>query len=51
MRVDMPEMGKLLFQNWYKQFPAPYFIYADTEAKTTKIEGPSLIPAIKKINK
>ena len=45
IRVDMPEDGKkLTFQNHHKQLPAPYIIYADFEALTTKIEGPELNP-------
>lgn len=40
----MPEEGKnkLEFQNWYKQLKAPYIIYANFEALTTKIVGPKL---------
>ena len=46
VRVEMPEKGKnkLSFQNHHKQLPAPYIIYADFEALTTKIEGPILDP-------
>ena len=46
VRVEMPEEGKnkLTFQNHHKQLPAPYIIYADFEALTTKIEGPELDP-------
>ena len=42
VRVEMPEEGKnkLTFQNHHKQLPAPYIIYADFEALTTKVEGP-----------
>ena len=42
----MSEEGKnkLAFQNHHKQLPAPYIIYADFEALTTKIEGPELDP-------
>ena len=42
----MPEDGKnkLTFQNHHKQLPAPYIIYADFEALTTKIQGPELDP-------
>ncbi|KAK3790228.1 hypothetical protein RRG08_027443 [Elysia crispata] len=36
--------GKLTFQNHHKQLPAPYIIYADFEALTTKVEGPELDP-------
>ena len=44
--VEMPEEGKnkLAFQNHHKQLPAPYIIYADFEALTTKVEGPELDP-------
>ena len=44
VRVEMPEKGKnkLTFQNHQKQLPAPYIIYADFEALTTKVEGPEL---------
>ena len=45
IRVEMPEEGKkkqLAFQNHHKQLPAPYIIYADFEALTTKVEGPEL---------
>ena len=48
VRVEMPEAGKndkLTFQNHHKQFPAPFVIYADFEALTTKIEGPELDPS------
>ena len=44
VQVEMPEEGKLTFQNHHKQLPAPYIIYADFEALTTKIEGPELDP-------
>ena len=42
----MPEEGKnkLASQNHHKQLPAPYIIYADFEALTTKVEGPELDP-------
>ena len=49
VRVEMPEAGKndkLIFQNHHKQFPAPFVIYADFEALTTKIEGPELDPSV-----
>ena len=41
VRVEMPEEGKnkLTFQNNHKQLSAPYIIYADFEALTTKVEG------------
>ena len=44
--VEMPEEGKnkFTFQNHHKQLPAPYIIYADFEALTTKVEGPELDP-------
>ena len=47
VRIEMPEEGKnkLSFRSWHKQQPAPYIIYADFEALTTKIEGPQLKPA------
>ena len=46
MREEMPENGKnmISLQNWHKQQPAPYIIYADFEALTTKVEGPELNP-------
>ena len=46
VRVEMPEEGKnaQAFQNHHKQLPAPYIIYADFEALTTKVEGPELDP-------
>lgn len=46
VRVEMPEEGKnkLSFQNYHKQMPAPYIIYADLEALVNKIEGPELNP-------
>ncbi|KAK3791050.1 hypothetical protein RRG08_010454 [Elysia crispata] len=46
-RVEMPEEGKnkFTFQNHHKQLPAPYIIYADFEALTTKVEGPELDPS------
>ena len=49
VRVEMPEVGKndkITFQNHHKQFPAPFIIYADFEALTTKIEGPELNPSV-----
>ena len=48
VRVEMPKAGgnKLTFQNHHKQFPAPFIIYADFEALTTKIEGPELDPSV-----
>ena len=48
VRVEMTEAGKnkLTFQNHHKQFPAPFVIYADFEALTTKIEGPELNPSV-----
>ena len=47
VRVDMPKEGenKLAFENYHKQLPAPYIIYADFEALTAKIEGPEPHPA------
>ena len=47
VRVEMPEEGKnkLVFQNHHKQLPAPFIIYADCEALTTKIAGPELNPS------
>ncbi|KAK3784623.1 hypothetical protein RRG08_003431 [Elysia crispata] len=46
VRVEMPPEGKnkLTFQNHHKQLPAPYIVYADFEALTTKVEGPELDP-------
>ena len=44
VRVEMPQEGKFTFQNHHKQLPAPYIIYADFEALTTKVEGPELDP-------
>ena len=46
VRLEMPEEGKnkITFQNHHKQLPAPYIIYADFEALTTKVEGPALDP-------
>ena len=44
VRVEMPQEGKLTFQSHHKQLPAPYVIYADFEALTTKVEGPELDP-------
>ena len=45
--VDMPKESenKLAFQNYHKQLPAPYIIYADFEALTAKVEGPKPDPA------
>jgi hypothetical protein len=34
----------LQFQNYNKQLPASFVIYAEFEALTTKIEGPELPP-------
>ena len=47
VRMDMPKEGenKLAFQNYHKQLPAPYIIYADFEALTAKVEGPEPDPA------
>ena len=47
VRMEMPEEGKknkLTFQNHQKQLQAPFIIYVDFEALTTKIEGPELNP-------
>ena len=44
VRVEMPEEGKLTFQNHHRQLSAPYIIYAVFETLTTKIEGPELDP-------
>ena len=46
VRVEMPEEGKnkLAFQNHHKQLSAPFIIYSDFEALTTKVEGPELDP-------
>ena len=46
VRVEMPEeeKNKLAFQNYHKQLPVPFIIYADCEALTTKIAGPELDP-------
>ena len=46
MRMEMPEEGKnkLAFQNHHKQLSAPFIIYTDFEALTTKVEGPELDP-------
>ena len=44
VRSEMPQEEKLTFQNHHKQLPAPYVIYADFEALTTKVEGPELDP-------
>ena len=43
----MPKEGenKLVFQNYHKQLPAPYIIYADFEALTAKVEGSEPDPA------
>ena len=48
VRVEMPKAGenKLTFQNHHKQLPAPFVIYADFEALTTKIKGPELDPSV-----
>ena len=42
VRIEMPKEGenKLTFQNWHKQLPAPYVIYADFEAVVIKIPEP-----------
>ena len=42
----MPEEGKnkFTFENHHKELPAPFIIYADFEALTTKVEGPELDP-------
>ena len=47
VRVDMPkeDENKLAFQNYHKQLPAPYIIYADFEALTAKVEEPEPDPA------
>lgn len=45
VRVDMPNDGKLSFQNWHKQMPASYVIYADPEALINKTEAPELNPS------
>ena len=50
VRVEMPEEGKnkLAFQNYHKQLPVPFIIYADCEALTTKIAGPAGARSLKK---
>ena len=42
IRIEMPTEGKkyMKFENHRKQLPAPWVIYMDYEAITTKIEGP-----------
>ena len=46
VRVNMPKgENKLAFQNYNKQLPPPYIIYADFEALTAKVEGPEPDPA------
>ncbi len=46
MRTCMPtnEEKMLRFVNYQKQLKAPFVIYADFEALTTKIEGPNVDP-------
>lgn len=46
VRIEMPEEGKnkLSSQKWHKKLPAPFIIYANFEALTTKINGPELDP-------
>ncbi|KAK3740268.1 hypothetical protein RRG08_031987 [Elysia crispata] len=53
VRVEMPEEGKnnLTFQNHHRQLPAPYIIYADFEALTTKLAGPELDPTMSSTQK
>ena len=53
VRVEMPEEGKnnLTFQNNHRQLPAPYIIYADFEALTTKLAGPELNPTMSNTQK
>ena len=53
VRVEMPEEGKnnLTFQNNHRQLPAPYIIYADFEALTTKLAGPELDPTMSNTQK
>ena len=45
VKVEMPEEGAngFRFQNYHKQMNAPFVIYADFEALTTKLEGQSRI--------
>ena len=53
VRVEMPEKGKnnLTFQNHHRQLPAPYIIYADFEALTTKLAGPEHDPTMSNTQK
>ena len=53
VRVEMPEEGKnkLTYQNHHKQLPAPYIIYADFEALTTRLAGPELDPTMSNTQK
>ena len=47
VRVDIPEEGKnkLKFQNYHRQMPAPFVVYADFEALTRRIDGHELDPS------
>lgn len=46
VRVEMPAVGKYkaTFQNYLKQFPASFIIYADLGALTLKLECPESDP-------
>ena len=39
--INMPEQGEniLKFNNFHKQLPVPFVIYADFEAITKKVQG------------
>ena len=38
--IKMPEKGeKIMFQNYHKQLPVPFVIYADFEAITENVQG------------
>ena len=51
--IRMPQKGNkiLQFQNYYKQMPAPFVIYADFEAITEKVQGCQPSDAISYIHK
>ena len=53
--IRMPQKGNniLQFQNYHKQMSAPFFIYADIEAITEKVQGcqpwvPEVFPRVQR---
>ena len=50
--INMPKQGEniLKFNNFHKQLPVPFVIYADFEAITKKVQGCKQINGVQAIN-